>query len=326
MQYRQCGNSDLKLSAVTLGLMVRDCTPGEPFRAVRRTVLEAVDAGITSIDLAVGYGGGTVEQAMGQILRENLASRRDHIVLATKAGWANGTRQILTESLDRSLSQLGVDYVDIFYHHAPDPDTPLEETVSALDDLYRAGKTRYAGISNYSATETIHIANLFQQAGTPFIIHQANYKMLNRWVEDELLEVLEELGMGVAIFSALAQGLLTNKSIGGPSPTSRAAGTLQAMVSGVAEGEPAYGRYPEGDVEQQILHMLQELSQIAEERGQKLCQLAVAWVLRNPVVSTVIVGTSNVEQLRDITKATDNLDFTADELQRIDAIIPARMN
>lgn len=324
MQYRRCGNSELSLSAITLGLMVRDCTPGEPFESVRRTVLEAVDAGITSIDLAVGYGGGTVELAMGQILRENLSSRRDQLVLATKAGWADGSRQTLTDSLDRSLRQLGVDYVDLYYHHAPDPNTPLEETVGALDDLVRAGKTRYAGISNYSAGETRSIAKLFQQAGTPFVIHQANYNMLNRWVEDELLDTLAELGMGAAIFSSLAQGLLSDKSVGGPAPDTRAAGTLQAMVSGVAEGEPAYGRYPEGDVEQHILHMLRELSGIAQERGQTLSQLAVAWVLRNPVVSTVIVGTSDVEQLCDTIGATKNLDFTEDELQHIEAIIPPR--
>jgi L-glyceraldehyde 3-phosphate reductase len=227
--------------------------------------------------------------------------------------------------MDRSLQQLGVDYVDVFYHHAPDPSTPQEETVGALDEIVRSGKARYAGISNYSPAETRSIAALFKQAGTPFFVHQCNYHMLNRWVEDELLDTLAELGMGAAIFASLGQGLLANRSIGGPAPGSRAAGTLGALVSGVAEGEPAYGRYPEGDVEAHVLHILQELGAIAKERGQTLSQLAVAWVLRHPVVSTVIVGTSDVNQLRDTIGATEKLEFTDDELARIEAIIPPRM-
>jgi len=325
MQYRPCGNSDLTLSVITLGLMVRDCTPGAPYESVKRTVLEAVDAGITSIDFATGYGGGTVELAMGQILREGLSARRDELVIATKAGWADGTRQTLTESLDRSLQQLGLDYVDLFYHHAPDANTSLEETVGALDDLVRAGKTRTVGISNYSPAETRAIATLFQEAGTPFVAHQCNYNMLNRWVEDELLDTLTEFGLGAAIFASLGQGVLTEKSIGGPAAGSRAAGTFQAMISGAATGEPAYGRYPEGDVEAHILHMLRGLAGIASERGQTLSQSAVAWVLRQPAVSTVIVGTSDVEQMRDTIGATERLDFSAEELARIEAIIPERM-
>jgi len=325
MQYNRCGNSDLTFSAITLGLMVRDCSPGAPYEAVKRTVLEAVEAGVNTIDLATGYGGGTVELALGQILREGLGARRDELVLATKAGWADGTRKMLTESLDRSLQQLGVDYVDLYYHHAPDANTPFEETAAALDELVRAGKTRYVGISNYSPAETRAIATIFREAGTPFVAHQCNYNMLNRWVEDELLETLTEFGLGAAIFASLGQGVLTEKSIGGPAPGRRAAGTFQAIISGVATGEPAYGRYPEGDVEAHILHMLCELAGIAAERGQTLSQLAVAWVLRQPAVSTVIVGTSDVEQLRDTIGATNKLGFTKEELARIEAVIPGRM-
>jgi L-glyceraldehyde 3-phosphate reductase len=305
--------------------MVRDCAPGEPFEAVRRTVLEAVELGVISIDLATRYGGGSVEQAMGKILRDDLASRRDELIIGTKAGWADGSRKTLIASMDQSLRQLGLDYVDLFYHHAPDPTTPIEETAAALDLLVRQGKTLYVGISNYSPDQTRRMVALMRQAGTRCVVHQPNYNLLNRWVEDDLLGTLDQLGMGAAVFSSLAQGVLTDRSVGGPTPASRAARTLQAMAGGVAEGEPAYGRYPEGDVEQHVLHMLNELSAIAQERGQTLSQLAVAWVLRRPVVSTAIVGTSSVEQLRDTIGATDNLGFTEDELQRIEAIIPPRL-
>jgi L-glyceraldehyde 3-phosphate reductase len=324
MEYRRCGNSGLQVSAITLGLMVRDCTPGEPFESVRQTVLHALDRGITSIDLATGYGGGSVEQAVGKILRDDIGTRRDGLVLATKAGWADGSRKTLISSLERSLRQLGIDYVDLFYHHAPDPQTPLEETVSALDSLVRQGKALYVGISNYSAAETERIVPLLRQAGTPCVLHQANYNMLNRWVEDELLDTLPRHGMGAAVFSALAQGLLSGRSLDGPATRSRAAGTLNAMVAGVESGERAYGKYPTSDVESHVRSMLQELTAIARERGQTLSQLAVAWVLRHSVVSTVIVGTSNVKQLEDTIGAVDDLAFTPEELKRIEAIIPPR--
>lgn len=324
MDYRRCGNSGLQVSALTLGLMIRDCSPGEPFQSVRQTVLAALDKGITSIDLATGYGGGSVEVAVGRLLRDDLATRRDELVIASKAGWADGSRKTIVSSLERTLKQLGLDYVDVFYHHAPDHETPIEETVGAFELLVRQGKMLYPGISNYSASETKQIAPLFKEAGMPLVLHQANYHMLNRWVEDELLDALPRHGMGAAIFAALGQGLLSDRSLQGPIAQRRAAATFKAMVAGVGSGEPAYGKFPPGDAAEHIYAILHRLAGIATQRGQTLSQLAISWVLRHSSVSTVVVGTSSIDQLNDSVGALENLEFSSGELKEILAIIPPR--
>lgn len=324
MQARRCGSDGPAISPLTLGLMVRDCSPGEAFDSLRRTVLRAVELGITSIDLATGYGGGAVEQAFGRVLNADLASRRNGLFIATKAGWADGSRKTLTESLERSLKQLNTDHVDLYYHHAPDDKTPHEETVAAMLSLVRQGKTLHVGISNYSLEQTIRIAPLFRAAGVPLIAHQCNYNMLNRWVEDGLLAALPALGMSACVFSAVNQGLLSDKSVSGPRPGSRAAKSLDAISSGAATGEPAYGRYPSGDIRAHVLSVLRDLQAIARERGQSLEQLALAWVLRHPCVATALVGLSSVEQVETAVQTLKHTDFTAQERARINAILPPR--
>jgi L-glyceraldehyde 3-phosphate reductase len=324
MEYRYCGRTGLKLSVITLGLMVRDCSPGAAFDSVRDTILAAMDAGVTSIDLAVGYGGGAVERAFGKILSDDLPNRREHLVIATKGGWADGSRKTLTSHLERSLRQLQMDCVDLYYHHAPDAHTPYEETVEALAQLVRQGKTRYVGISNYSPSETVRMTQLCHAAGLPLAVHQPNYNMLNRWVEDGLLDVLDGAGMGAAVFSPLSQGLLSDAGVHGPRAGSRAAGTLKNIVEGTATGERAYGKYADGDVKQQILTTLGKLNGIAKIRGQTLSQLALAWVLRHPTVATAIVGTSSVEQLKLNAAAADKLAFTDAERQTIANLLPPR--
>jgi L-glyceraldehyde 3-phosphate reductase len=324
MQTRSCGNSGLKVSAISLGLMVRDCTPGDPFESVRQTVLRAFDKGITSIDLATGYGGGAVELALGKILSNDLVNHREKLVLATKAGWADGSRKTLTQSLDRSLGQLGVDYVDIYYHHAPDEHTPLEETAAALDSLVRCGKTLYVGVSNYSLEQTIRISQCFRALRTPCVLHQCNYNMLNRWVEDGLLTALPALDMSAAVFFAVNQGLLSDAALAGPREGSRASKALHTLETGVPTGEPAYGKYPEGDVKRHVMAMLARLHAIAKRRGQTLSQMALSWVLRHTNVATALVGMSSPEQVDANAAAADNLAFTPEELRQIADILPPR--
>ncbi|MCE9590986.1 MAG: aldo/keto reductase [Planctomycetes bacterium] len=324
MTQRRCGQTGPLISPLTLGLMVRDCKPGEAFDSVRRTVLRAVELGITSIDMATGYGGGAVEQAFGDILANDLNGKRDSLFIATKAGWADGSRKTLTESLERSLKQLRVGHVDLYYHHAPDEKTPFDETVAAMESLVRHGMTRYVGVSNYSLEQTVRIAPLFQQAGVPLIAHQCNYNMLNRWVEDGLLAALPGLGMSACVFSALNQGLLSDAGANGPRAGSRAAKSLDAIVNGVPTGEPAYGRYPAGDVRTHVLTMLRELSRIAKDRGQSLEQLALAWVLRHDAVATALVGLSSVEQVEAAAATMAHPDFTDEERLRINAVLPPR--
>ena len=321
---RRLGRSGLNASAITLGLMVRDCRAGDAFESVRKTVLRAIELGVTTIDLATGYGGGAVERAMGDILRADLASRRGEIVLATKAGWADGSRRTLTDSLERSLKQLGVDHVDLYSHHAADANTPPEETVDALVSLVRQGKTRYVGVSNYSLAETVRVAPLFAQAGVPCVAHQCNYNMLNRWVEDGLLAALPALGMSAMVFSAVNQGLLSDASVDGPRAGSRAERSLAALVAGVPTGEPAYGKYPPGDARSHVLSMLRQLCDLARERGQTLAQLAVTWVLRHPQVASSLVGVSSPEQVEEAAIATTQPALSDEERARINAILPPR--
>lgn len=324
MQMRSCGQSGLKMSAISLGLMVRDCAPGAPFESVRQTVLRAVEKGITTIDLATGYGGGAVEITLGKILRSDLHAHRETLTLATKAGWADGSKKTLTQSLERSLRQLQVDFVDVFYHHAPDAQTPLEETAAALDALVRQGKTLYVGISNYSLDQTIRIHREFRALGTPCVLHQCNYNMLNRWVEDGLLSALPALGMSAAVFSTVNQGVLSDAALAGPRAGSRAEKSLNAIISGVPTGEPAYGRYPEGDVKAHIFSMLTRLQAIARRRGQSLSQLAISWTLRHPSIASALVGLSSPEQVDAAARAADKLAFEPDELREIASILPPR--
>jgi len=325
MKTRRCGTGNLSLPVLTLGLMVRDCRDGAPYDSVRRTVLKALDCGITSIDLATGYGGGAVETAVGKMLREDLSGRRSELTLATKAGWADGSAKTLTESLDRSLRQLGVDHVDLYYHHAADANTPFEVTAEVMGSLVRQGKTRFVGISNYSLEQTTRMVGIMRKMRVPCVIHQANYNMLNRWVEDGLLDALEPLGIGMAVFSALNQGLLSDLSVGGPRVGSRAEKSLSAIISGVATGEPAYGHYPEGvDVRGHILGMLSSLRGIALERGQTLEQMALAWILNHAQVTTVLVGLSSPEQVEACAGALRKSDFSKPEVEKIEAVLPSR--
>ena len=272
----------------------------------------AFDLGVTHFDLANNYGppDGGAETNAGRILAEDFAGYRDELVISTKAGWKMwpgpygdfGSRKHLTASLDGSLRRLGLDYVDIYYHHRPDPDTPLEETMGGLDAAVRTGKARYAGVSSYSPGRTAQAAEILREMGTPLLIHQPSYSMFNRWIESELLDVLEREGVGCITFTALAQGLLTNRYLNGVPADSRAAqGKSLAQVSIEAN-----------------LGKIKALNEIAAGRGQTLAQLALAWVLRDARVTSTLIGASSVQQLEDNVAALQRLDFTAAELAEID--------
>lgn len=313
MTYRRCGRSGLKLPALSLGLWHNfgENTPRETGRAICTT---AFDLGITHFDLANNYGPpvGSAETAFGEILRGDLAGHRDEIVITTKAGypmWPGpygqmGSRKYLLASLDQSLKRLGVDYVDIFYSHRFDPDTPLEETMGALDTAVRQGKALYVGISSYSAERTREAAAILRRLGTPCLIHQPSYSMLNRWIErDGLLDTLEAEGMGAVVFSPLAQGLLTSKYLEGTPEDSR------------ARRAPSFRS---GFLDEAVLERVRALDSIARRRGQSLAQMAIAWALRDPRVTSALIGASRPEQVRDCVAALDNVVFGADELAAID--------
>ena len=314
MSYRRCGKSGLKLPAVSLGLWHNfgDDTPHQVKRDICRT---AFDQGITHFDLANNYGPlpGSAELAFGQILREDFAGYRDELIISSKAGylmWPGpygqwGSRKYLIASCDQSLKRLGLDYVDIFYSHRFDPDTPLEETMGALDHIVRSGRALYAGISSYNSERTREAAAILRDLGTPCLIHQPSYNMLNRWVErDGLLDTLDEEGIGSIAFTPLAQGLLTRK-----------------YLSGVPEGSRAtQGKSLNPDaVTPEMVKALNGLNDIAQSRGQTLAQMAIAWVLRGGV-TTALIGASKPEQVIDCAGAVDNLAFTDDELSRIDEL------
>ncbi len=314
MTYRRCGRSGLKLPAISLGLW-QNFGDDRPLDTSRAIVRRAFDHGITHFDLANNYGPpyGSAELNFGRILAADLAPYRDELVISTKAGWDMwpgpygdlGSRKYLLASLDQSLRRLGVDYVDIFYSHRFDPQTPLEETMGALDTAVRQGKALYVGVSSYSAERTRHAAAILRELGTPLLIHQPSYSLLNRWIEDGLLDVLGDEGVGCIVFTALAQGLLTDKYLDGVPEGSRASrpGTLSAdMLSA------------------QNLAKVRALHEIATRRGQSLAQLALAWTLRDPRVTSTVVGASSVEQLNANIGALANLDFSADELAEIDRI------
>lgn len=316
MKYNRCGRSGLKLPAVSLGLW-HNFGGIDAFENGRALVRRAFDLGITHFDLANNYGPppGSAETMFGRLLATDLAPYRDELVISTKAGyymWEGpygewGSRKYLISSLDQSLKRMGLDYVDIFYHHRPDPDTPLEETMGALDQIVRSGKALYVGISNYRAPQAREAIRILKELGTPLLIHQPRYSMFDRWVEDELLDVLEENGVGSIAFSPLEQGLLTNKYLGGIPQDSRAAG---ASVF-----------FREEHITPERVEKVRRLNEIAQNRGQTLAQMALAWVLRGGRVTSVLIGASRVGQLDDNAAIVNKLAFSTDELAAIEAIL-----
>jgi len=318
MEYRRCGKSGLKLPALSLGLW-HNFGGIDNFENARTILKLAFDSGVTHIDLANNYGppAGSAEETFGQVFKKDFKPYRDEMVITTKAGfymWEGpygewGSKKYLVSSLDQSLKRMGLDYVDIFYHHRPDPETPLEETMSALDLIVRQGKALYAGISNYSAADTEKAAKILKELGTPCIIHQAKYSMFDRWVEGGLLDVLEANGAGCVAFSPLAQGLLSNKYIKGIPADSRAA-------SGRGNGAIEEGRITEENVSKVI-----KLNDLAEKRGQNLAQMALSWILKDPRITSVILGVSKPQQLTDSLECLKNTSFDDTELQEINSIL-----
>ena len=313
MPYRRCGRSGLLLPALSLGFW-QNFGDDKPLGVQREIVRRAFDAGITHFDLANNYGPpyGQAEVNFGTILRQDLTPFRDELVISTKAGYEmwpgpygqrGGSRKYLLASLDQSLRRMGLDYVDIFYSHCFDPDTPLEETVTALDHAVRSGKALYVGISSYSDDETRQAARIARELGTPLLIHQPLYNMFNRWIEPRLVEACESEGMGIISFTALAQGLLTDRYLDGIPSDSRA-----------ARG----GALSRETLSDEVLSRIRGLNEIARERGQSLAQMALAWVLRDPRVTSTLIGVSSLRQLDTNLGALDNLTFTDDELAAID--------
>jgi L-glyceraldehyde 3-phosphate reductase len=312
MQYRRCGRSGLKLPAISLGLW-QNFGADRPLEHSRAILRRAFDLGITHFDLANNYGPpyGSAEETFGRILAQDLRPYRDELIVSTKAGydmWDGpygdwGSRKYLLASLDQSLHRMGLDYVDIFYSHRADPDTPLEETMGALHTAVQQGKALYAGISSYSPQRTEQAARVLRDLGTPLTIHQPSYSMLNRWIEDGLLDVLEREGIGCIVFSPLAQGMLTTKYLDGVPEDSRAArdGTFS----------------PDMLTEENLDHV-RALNEIAGRRGQSLAQLALAWTLRDPRVTSTLIGASSVEQLEQNVAALERLEFDDEELAEID--------
>jgi aryl-alcohol dehydrogenase-like predicted oxidoreductase len=312
LPYRRCGRSGIQLPEVSLGLW-QNFGDGKPIEDQRAILRRAFDLGVTHFDLANNYGPpyGSAEINFGRIMREDLRPYRDELIISTKAGydmWPGpygefGSRKYLLASLDQSLGRMGLDYVDIFYSHRFDPDTPLEETMGALDSAVRAGKALYAGISSYSAERTVEAASILRRLGTPLLIHQPSYSMLNRWIEGGLLDVLEHEGIGCIAFSPLAQGVLTGKYLGGVPSGSRA--SLDGSLSTDQISEP-------------VLAHVRALAGIAEARGQSLAQLALSWALRDSRVTSVLIGASSVAQLEENLAAAGRSDFTEEELAAID--------
>ncbi|MBN9890299.1 L-glyceraldehyde 3-phosphate reductase [Salipiger abyssi] len=313
MTYNTCGTSGLKLPAISLGLWHNfgHDTPHDTKRAICQT---AFDLGITHFDLANNYGppAGSAEEAFGEILRTDFKGYRDELLISSKAGWDmwpgpygdGGSRKYLMASCDQSLKRLGVDYVDIFYSHRFDANTPLEETMGALDSIVRQGKALYVGISSYNSEATRKAAAILKDLGTPCLIHQPSYNMLNRWIErDGLKDTLAELGMGSIVFTPLAQGMLTNKYLNGvPADSRGASGTTLS----------------EGFLSEKNIENIRELNRIAEGRGQTLAQMAISWVLRGGAITSALIGASKAQQVIDCVGALENLDFTAEELAEID--------
>jgi len=316
MQYRRCGKSGILLPAVSLGLW-HNFGHVDVMENYRKILHLAFDSGITHFDLANNYGPppGSAETNFGKLLKEDFSAYRDELIISTKAGynmWEGpygewGSKKYLVSSLDQSLKRMGLDYVDIFYHHRPDPDTPLEETMGALDLIVRQGKALYVGISNYQADEADKAIKILKQLGTPCLIHQPKYSMFERWVEGGLLDVLEAEGVGCIPFSPLAQGMLTNKYLHGIPEDSRAA--------------KASGFLQTSQITPERLEEIKQLNELAKQRGQSLAQMALSWILKDPRVTSVLIGASKPEQLADSLKCLDNIVFSAEELAKIEEIL-----
>jgi L-glyceraldehyde 3-phosphate reductase len=316
MTYIRCGRSGLKLPLISLGLW-HNWGGVEPLESGRAMLRRAFDLGISHFDLANNYGPpyGSAEENFGIIFKKDFVPFRDELVISTKAGWDMwpgpygnwGSRKYLIASLDQSLKRMGLDYVDIFYHHRPDPETPLEETMGALDFAVRSGRALYVGISQYGPELTGEAAQILRRLGTPCLIHQPKYSMFERWVEDGLLDTLEKEGIGCIVFSPLAQGLLTNRYLEGIPADSRAGKN--------------YGYLPKSRVTEEIVLKVRKLNHIAQTRGQSLAQMAIAWVLRQKAVTSALIGASRVGQIEEICAIRQNLDFHADELAEIDAVL-----
>lgn len=316
MPYERCGHSGLKLPPISLGLW-HNFGGVDPASNSRKMALRAFDLGITHFDLANNYGPppGSAEETFGKILRQDLAPYRDELIISTKAGywmWPGpygewGSRKYILSSLDQSLRRMGLDYVDVFYHHRPDPDTPLEETMGALDHIVRSGKALYVGISSYTADRTRHAARILKALGAPCLIHQPRYSMFDRWIEGGLLTVLREEGIGCIVFSPLAQGLLTDRYLKGVPADSRA-----SKPHGFLERE---------QITEEKLAQVRRLQELAQARGQTLAQMALAWVLRHPEVTSALIGASRREQIDDAAGAVKNLNFASEELQSIEKIL-----
>jgi L-glyceraldehyde 3-phosphate reductase len=313
--YIRCGKSGLKLPPISIGLW-HNFGGQDVFENSRQLILKSFDLGVTHFDLANNYGPpyGSAEKTFGRILYEDLKSYRDELIISSKAGWDMwpgpygnwGSRKYLIASLDQSLQRMGLDYVDIFYHHRPDPETPLEETLSALDQIVQSGKALYVGISQYNAEQTQKASKILKELGTPCLIHQPNYSIFDRWIENDLLDVLESEGIGCIVFSPLAQGILSDKYIESIPEDSRAAkeGTY-LKTSAITE-----------DIRKKV----RELNTIASERGQSLAQMSLAWVLRQRSVTSALIGVSKVTQIEDSLNALNNLDFSDEELKKINHI------
>jgi len=317
MQYRRCGRSGLKLPAISLGLWYN--FGGIDFiENARKMLWRAFDLGITHFDLANNYGPppGSAEENFGRIFAKDLAPYRDELVISSKAGylmWAGpygewGSRKYLIASLDQSLRRMGLSYVDIFYSHRPDPETPLEETMSALDYIVRSGRALYVGISTYSPLQTRQAAAILKELGTPCLIHQPRYNMFDRWIEEELLGVLAEEGIGCIGFSPLCQGILSDKYLKQIPPESRAGKWDNALFWG-------------DSVNPQRIEKARKLNELAQRRGQSLAQMAIAWTLRNPSMTSALIGASRVGQIEEALGALSKLNFSADELSEIDVIL-----
>jgi L-glyceraldehyde 3-phosphate reductase len=313
MEYRRCGRSGVALPAISLGLW-HNFGGVDDFENCRKIVLEAFDRGITHFDLANNYGPppGSAEETFGRILKQDLHPYRDELIISTKAGyymWPGpygewGSRKYLVASLDQSLKRMGLDYVDIFYHHRPDPNTPLDETLGALDHIVRSGKALYAGISNYPNEVTIRAAEILRKLGTPCLIHQPVYNIFKRGIEKELLATLHKLGIGCIAFSPLAQGLLTDR-----------------YLSGIPKGSRAskpHGFLRPHQITPEVIEKVKKLNATASRRDQTLAQMALAWILRHEAMTSVLVGASNTEQLKENLGALNNLEFTEEELSDIE--------
>ncbi|MGO4179714.1 L-glyceraldehyde 3-phosphate reductase [Paenibacillus sp. TAF43_2] len=318
MKYNRVGRSGLKLPAISLGLW-HNFGGIDRHENGRAMVRRAFDLGITHFDLANNYGppAGSAEEMFGQILKQDFAAYRDELIISTKAGyymWEGpygewGSRKYLISSLDQSLKRMNLDYVDIFYHHRPDPDTPLEETMGALDHIVRQGKALYVGVSNYNPEQTAKAAAILKDLGTPFLIHQPSYSMFNRWIENGLQDVLDEEGIGSIVFSPLAGGLLTNRYLNGVPADSRAGGPSVFLKA--------------DHITDSTLNKIKQLNEIAQHRGQSLAQMSLAWVLRGGRVTSALIGASRVEQIDDNVAALRRLDFSDDELSRIESVLAA---